>query len=261
MTRPAHARRSGLRRLLGKRQPSVSPRRRPRLSRTLLVSLLLIGELVALGVKGTMALESSSLTNAKNSASTGTLTLETTPATGTATCQSSGGNVGTPTSDHNTSCGSITITTSPLFPGQSTTTTIRIENSGNLTAGELSVYAPTCTATPTSPANLCTVLEFSIQQTTPSTATACYYPVTTASCPFDSFSTAGGTGTLASFRTKYRVTTRLILGGGVAGLSSRTFALGVELPRFSSPAIGNPYQGATAKLTLTWYLTLTSTVT
>lgn len=240
--------------------------RRLPLGRTLLVSMLLIGELVALGVKGTMALEASQVTNSKNTASVGTLTLETTPATGTTTCQSSGGTVGSPTSDHNTTCGSITITTTPLLPGQMKTVKIRVENSGNLSAGELSVYAPTCTSTSGS-TNLCTAIEFYIQQSTTNTASttsttrACYYPVTTQSCTFDSYSTAGGAGTLAGFRSKYTVTTRLVLGGGLPGLSSRTFTLGFELPQFSSPTIGNRYQGQTAKVTLTWYLTLTSTVT
>lgn len=239
-------------------------RRSMLLRRSLLVWSLVAGELLVLGARGTLAADSSQITNAHNAASSGTLTLETTaPETGPTICQSSGGGVGTPVSDHNTSCGTITVTAAPLFPGQTATTTIRIENSGSVDAGELSVYAPTCTSA-ASP-SLCTAIELSIQQTTPGSPTPtsrCYYPVTTTTCSFASFSSAGGTGTLTGFRTKYPAsTTRLRLPGGLQALSSRTFTLGFELPAFATPSVGNTYQGRTAKLTLTWYLTVTSTVT
>lgn len=226
---------------------------RLRLNWALLVSLLVVVELLAIGARGTLASDSSQTENSGNTASAGTLTLETT--SGSTICQSSGGNVGTAFANHNTSCGTITITTTPLYPGQSATTSIRIENSGSVNAGELSVYAPKCT--PTTGTSLCTALEFYIQQTT---ANACYYPVTTTTCSFASY-TQGGTGTLASFRGRYGATSRLILRGGLAALSSRTFTLGFELPSFANPSAGNPYQGLTAKLTLTWYLTITSPVT
>ncbi|MGH8979782.1 MAG: hypothetical protein ACRDWE_02000 [Acidimicrobiales bacterium] len=224
------------------------------MSRALLVSFFLIGELVAVGVRGTMALDVSQLTNNQNAAFAGTLTLVTT--TGTTTCQSAGGAVGTPASNHNTSCGSITLTAGPLYPGQSATATIRIENNGSLKAGELSVYVPNCT--PTTGPSLCTALELEIQQSTP---TACYFPSKTTSCSFDSYSSPGGAGTLSAFRTRYKVTTRLILTGGLDALSSRTITVGFALPSFSNPTSGNTYQGLSAKVTLTWYLTVTSTVT
>lgn len=213
--------------------------------------LLLLAELLALGVKGTFASYNSEVNNPGSTAATGTLTLSTT--NNSVTCESYGGSVGTPSGDDNSNCGTLTITGGPFYPGQSTTTTVQVENSGSL-AGTLWLYAAN-SCTPYEP-GICDAIEFYVEEVSSSgTAISCYYPSTGTSCAFDTFSSPAGAGTLTDFTYNdyYDQPDALSL-GSIGAATTRYFKFGFELPAFTNTTVGNAYQGQTATFDLTWYL-------
>ncbi|MHB1988042.1 MAG: hypothetical protein ACYCSF_08660 [Acidimicrobiales bacterium] len=218
-----------------------------------IMSLLLLVELLALGVRGTYASYNSETNNPGNSIASGTLSLSTT--TSSTTCESWGGSVGTPSANVNPNCGTLAVTGGPFYPGQSTTVSVQVRNAGSLAAGDLSMFA----ATPCSPSpGICDAVEFYVEETNSAgTPIACYYPVASSgACSFDSFSSPGAPGTLTDFTNVeyYDSADRLLLTGGLAATTTRYFVLGFKLPTFTSASVGNQYQATTATTDLTWYL-------
>lgn len=95
---------------------------------------------------------------------------------------------------------------------------------------------------------------------------SCYYPTSASLCRFatNEFTSAldggqaaelAGEGTLTNFTYyNYYDASDCLNFGGVPASADRYFVLSYGLPTASTPALGNDYQGGTAKFTLTWYL-------
>lgn len=114
------------------------------LKRWLLVALVL-GLIAFSGTGGTFASFNAITTNAGNALSTGTLTLSDTVTSGTV-CLSSGGPVGSATTNHNSACTSV-LTVTNLSPGSwsmsTQTANVTVEDTGSLNAGTFNLGAPT----------------------------------------------------------------------------------------------------------------------
>jgi hypothetical protein len=219
----------------------------------LLSVLVLLGELVALSVRGTFASYNTETGNAASSVAAGTLALTTTSSS--TACESWGGSVGSPSGNVNSNCGTTTVSGGPFYPGQATTVSFQVKNAGSVAAGDLSMFsAAPCSASP----GICDAVEFYVEETNASgTPIACYYPVASSTaCTFDSFSSAGAPGTLTDFTNDeyWSSADRLILTGGLGANSTRYFVLGLELPFFAGASTGNTYQASTATFDLTWFL-------
>lgn len=231
--------------------------------KVVLLSLLVIGELATVGVRGTFAAYNARTANAGNLAAAGTLTLA--MQAGSSTCDSWTSGTGSSYQNTNSNCGTLPVTSTAQYPGQTTTVDLAIENSGS-EPGTLSVYAPY--VAPCSPAlpGICDATEFSLQETASNytTPVACYYPSPGTSCAFADYSNPDSahycptTGTL----TDFTYCTYYVGGPGGQGLSlgtesgdtTRYFVLSFKLPYFSSPSVGNSYQGETATFSLTFEL-------
>lgn len=231
------------------------------LRRRHLFVVVIAAELLAIGIRGTYASYTAQTTNSASTVATGTLALSTTA--GTVTCASSSGT--TALDNVNSGCGTLSIPAGPWYPGQSTSVSVKVTNTGSLGAGDLSLYMPTCTPSIFTTANfvpsLCGGVAFTVEELNASgSPIACFYPATAAAActsePTDYTSTyqIPGPGTLTYFYYDYpNVDARLPL-GALAGGQSRTFLLGFTVIPASTPSIGNYYQGQTGTIGLTFHL-------
>lgn len=204
-----------------------------------LIAALLLAELLSLGVGGTFASYTSETNNPGTSVGTGTLTLSTT--NNSVTCNSY-----TAADNNNTGCGSLNLS-GLLYPGQSVTASVSVKNSGSL-PGNLSTFS----LAGCSPALLCSEAQFFLEQTNSSGGSPnCIYPTPTSGSPCAFSSTA----TLADFanNTYYDSADALSL-GSIAAVTTDYFVLGFYLPTFSSSSVGNPYQGTSTTLDLSWFM-------
>ncbi|HUJ56686.1 MAG TPA: hypothetical protein VLW49_11935 [Gaiellaceae bacterium] len=106
----------------------------------LLLSVLAVGGIGSVTVRGVYAVLSSETGNRGASISTGTLTMENTANGGTA-CKSLNG-----TNNVNTGCDSL-FTYSPAaenYPGTPVTATVKIADTGSIGASDLQVFMPSC---------------------------------------------------------------------------------------------------------------------
>lgn len=219
----------------GKRARTAGGRRWP----FYLVAGLILAELASFGIGGTFASYTSQVNNPASSLGTGTLTLSTT--SGTATCSSY-----TAPDNADSSCGSMTLSPAgPFFPGQTSTVSVTVENTGSL-PGALSAFSLLGCSSLT----LCGEVELYVEETNAAgTPIACYYPSAGTSCSFSS------TGTMNDFANNtYYDSFDALSFGSVGAVTKRYFVFGFYLPTFSSPAVGNQYQGLSAEMDLSWYL-------
>jgi hypothetical protein len=210
----------------------------------ILVSMILIGSMSYLTVSGTFALLVGETSNNASNISTGTLTFSNTV---TSTCLSNAG-----TLNVNTSCDALFSSSTLMYPGALATAKVTLKDTGSLTAKNLYVYMPSCTHT-TSPlaptiagaTDPCAIngAQFYVQETDASwNATKCWYPAGPTTCALSA-------STLFGFKATYASSGgALSLGGGPAGLGSRYFIIGLELPTTAA----NTLQGQEALFDLTW---------
>lgn len=229
-----------------------------RTTKKLLLSVIAIGMLASITVRGTYAVLTSESSNRASGIASGTLTFSNTVGSGTA-CLSQNG-----TSNVNAACDVLLAATplwypvsSPPTAGQASVTNLTIKDTGSLPASKLSIYMPSCSGGTTtgapvnpSPINPCSTpqgLDFYVQETdsTFTTPTTCWYPV------FAAGACSVTDGTLGSFVATYAAaTTALSLGSGPAAMGTRYFQIGIAEP----VAAGNGLQGQTATLALTWHM-------
>jgi hypothetical protein len=208
--------------------------------RTVLVSLMLIGELLCIGVQGTFASYTTASTNQSASQKTGTVTLSTT--TASTACQS-----WTASSDNNlnASCTAATLSAAGLWPGVAQTQKFTVDNTGSLAASKLDIYGTGSSGCTNS--TLCGEALFYVE-TTNSTggSPACVWPtVSTSACAF----TTGDT--ITQFETAYRnQTNALAVTGGIGANTSDYFQFGMELPT----AATNTYQDLSATFPIDWFI-------
>ena len=212
-----------------------------------LITLLVIGALATIGA-GTYATFTAQTSNSGNSFATGTLVLSNAVTSGS-TCYSTDNNTATGATDTNTGAAggcSAVISVSAKGPGDSSSNTLTITNTGTLGAKTFTVASGGCTPSNASgPVNHgtgdpCTVLDIYIQQysdaafTTPS---ACLY--------------GGGTATTCAFSASNTVSTlgtSPISIGTLAAGSSAYFKVAVQL----DSSAGNTMQGRAAGWALNW---------
>lgn len=219
---------------------SPAPRRaaaRRRLTPLALLTGVVGAVVLAFSMNSSLAAFTASIVNSVNTVGEGTLIMtETGPAPGNVTCSSNsgaGGYAGT----NSATCATINkyggVLT--LVPGQSTSTTVTITNSGTAPANTFTLAAGTCTQSGgiagTSATDLCSKLGIVITQTVGSTTTT----------------VSPASSTLASLTTASPLT----LTAPVAPSASVTFTFAVTLPAAS----GNTYQGLAAAQPLTWTFT------
>lgn len=208
-------------------------------------TLVLVGELLSLGAHGTFASYNAQVGNPTASVESGTLTLATrTPSATGPLCLSNGGPVGAPATNANKTC-TLTLTGGPFHPGQTTSVSMRLVNTGSTNAGNLRLFAPaSCTGT------LCGQVEVTVQETKQTGANLkCFYPTAATTC------VPSTTGTLTTFEFTYTSPgDGLILAGGLRALNSRYVTIALTFRTYTSPTLGNPYQGGTAKFSFAWYV-------
>jgi hypothetical protein len=220
------------------------------LLKKILASLIVVGALGSLTATGTFALLTSQEANVHSTIASGTLVFDNIANGSTPPCYSYGG----PASPGNVndSCTALFTSSSLNYPGTPVTATVKITNDGTLPAS-LSVYMPSCTASPTpgdaSPGggNPCGAggALLTVQETNGATTT-CWFPAAPTACTY----TAGYT--LQAFAANYGSPAgALQLSGGSAPAQVRTFVIGIELPANAANAL----QGEEAVFGLTWHMT------
>jgi len=216
----------------------------------LLVSTMVVGLLGFVAVPRVWALFTAETSNLNATATSGTLTLDFN-ANATDCFSYSSGALG---DNENDTCTLRADTVAnELYPGDISTTTVTIKDTGSVAASELRVFMPggctnvtTASATTGGGANPCTTngLMFYIQETTGSTK--CWFPtVANGACSL----TASSLSTFATTRTT--AVNGLSLGAGPAAQGTRTFVIGVQLPS----TVNNTYQGQAAKFSVAFHMT------
>ena len=226
---------------------SAGPASRTWRAKKLLASLIVLGSMSYLGIGGAFALLNAESSNSAISIGSGTLTFGNKVATGTV-CTSYGAGS---TANVNSACDALFTSATTIYPGDSGTVRVTINNNGTLGASTLKVFMPSCTATNTPGApspgagDPCAAGgdQFYVQETNSSfTATACRFPSGPTTCSFVADS-------LATFASTYPSSgSSLNLGSGPASLGSRYFIIGLKLPSTAA----NSLQGRAATFDLTW---------
>jgi hypothetical protein len=214
-------------------------------TKKVLITLLVVGALATVGV-GTYATFTAQTTNAGNTVTTGSLVLSNTVNAPATACLSTG--AGTTTdANANPSCGAF-FTLGTAGPGSNATATLQLKNVGSLGASSLVVFAPSCSSaangTYSGTGNLCSVLEFYIQQTNSSgTPTACIYGGGTATtCAFTS------ADTVSAFATAYPSAAGGLALGGLSAGTTDYYTIGVQV----DSGAGNNMQGQQASFNVSW---------
>ncbi len=217
----------------------VPPRavRRRRLTPLALLTGVVGAVVLAFSMNSSLAAFTASIVNTVNTVGEGTLIMtETGPAPGNATCTSNsgaGGYAGT----NSATCATINKYggSQTLVPGQSTSTTVTLTNSGTAPANAFTLTAGACTQSGgvagTSATDLCSKLGIVITQTVGTTTTT----------------VSPASSTLTSITAASPIT----LTAPVAAGASVSFTFAVTLPAAS----GNTYQGLAAAQQLTWTFT------
>jgi hypothetical protein len=218
----------------------------------LLIATMIVGAFGFVAVPKVWALFTAETSNMSVTAASGTFTMNL-QVNGEATncfSYSAGANA----DNVNSSCTPLRTDTvaNELYPGDSATATVAVENAGSVAASDLRVFMPGgCTFQKTASAaagnggNPCSTggWMFSIQETT--SGTKCWYPVVqNSACPFNA-------DTLSTFSTRTTATSGLSLGSGPAAQATRTFVIGVQVPSNAA----NTLQGEAAVFALAWHMT------
>jgi hypothetical protein len=223
-------------------------------SRKVLLSLGVLAVVGAFAGAGTFASFFAQTTNPGNVFATGTLVLSDSVDSGTACLSTNGGT--TDTNSNSTGCDeSFSLTVQK--PGDSSTTTLKIENTGSLAASVLKVFSSACTPgdaageTYHGTGNPCGQVQLYVQQysnaafTTPS---ACLYGgFTGVTCDF-----SDTTKTLSAFATSHGSLVNGLSAGAMEAAGGtapvKWFRIGVKLPSTAD----NTYQGRSATIDLSW---------
>lgn len=212
---------------------------------------------LALGTTASLGGFSASITNTGDRVASGSLIMQeqVTPSGGTvSTCLSTG--TGTAiTSNANSACASNKFgALSNAAPGNSSFSTVVLQNQGSLVANSVTMATGACTATPTAPpgatatnvgsdtSGFCGKVDVTIENDTVSGTPACVYPAGAGACPSPSSS-----NTLASLATAYS-TTALSLSAPLAAGATQTYKVTVEL----DPSATNADQAMAATLPITF---------
>jgi hypothetical protein len=241
---------------------------RTRLLKKILLSLIVVGALGSVTVQRTYALFSVEQTNAGQSVSSGTLTLQTT--IGAATCKSLNDNSPATNPNVNTSCTALFPGTQLEFPGVPDTVHVTVTNTGSVDAQALELWMATCTNVNTpgvtihNGGNACASgggAQMYIQETDSlfTTMVKCWYPNTnTGAC--------GAFGDVGTFQLAFHaypgkklwIPTTAPIGTALPAaatspqpsLNSRYFIIGMQLPANAS----NTLQGQSPAFPLTWHI-------
>ncbi|RKR72928.1 hypothetical protein [Frondihabitans australicus] len=184
--------------------------------------------LLSVSMSGTLSGFVASITNSSNTAASGALVMQEQNAAGTVSCNSTDGTGGISTNSY--SCATINKYggSTTMIPGQTVTTSIKINNTGTVTANTFTLTGGACTQGTNGALNgtatdLCSQMTVAITNTT------------TSSSVF--------TGTLAAFAAKGAISLPVQAAG-----ASTTFSIAVTLPS----SAGNTYQGLSASQPMTW---------
>jgi len=246
------------------RRPVTSGYRSTRTLKRILLSLLAIGAAASLSVSGTYAILSSSETNANSTIASGTLTFGNTVDTGT-TCYSYGSP--SSTANQNPSCTALFSSSTLMYPGSSSTTTVTLTSNGSIAIGKLSVYMPSCTAqaspgagTSAGGGNPCAYITdslghpdgplLSIQETDAAgNPTYCWWPDAATGACNPAKTQDNWFGIVAQYINT--LSGALNFGSGPAAGQSRYFKITVGLPANADPTL----QGEEALFSLAWHVT------
>ncbi len=224
-------------------------------SRKVLLSMGVLAVVGALAGTGTFASFFAQTTNPGNVFADGTLVLSDTVNTGTACLSTAGG-----TTDVNSSSSgcdeSFNVTVAK--PGDSSTSTLTIENKGSLAATALKVFSSACTPGDAASENYhgtgnpCGKVQIYVQQYSDAAflvPSACLYGGTTVlnTCDFSDTSK-----TLSAFATSHGSLADGVGAGAMDAAGGTTpikwFRIGVKLPSTAD----NTYQGRSATIDLSW---------
>lgn len=223
-------------------QPEPRHRRRRALHPLVLPAAagLVAASVLSLSTTDALSAFTAQITDSVSTAGAGTLQMTETQSVGgtTTTCTSTdGGSVAT----NSATCSTINSYggTTTLVPGESSTSSVTLSNTGTHAATSFTLEPGACSqsgAVTGSATDLCNKLLLSVDKTVGSTTTNLVNQVS-----------------LDAFRTAYRTggTSGPLSLGSVAAGDSRTFTFTVTLPA----GTGNTYQGLTATQGLTWLFT------
>lgn len=215
------------------------------------LALLLLGAFavtsLVLSSGGTTAAFTAQTTNASNSFASGTLILSNAKTSGT-TCLSSGGAGGLDANSNSTACDDLVAGTLRK-PGDTTTATVTLANTGTLNASALTLKSTLCTnanvGATNGTGNPCSAVMLTIHD---DANNQCFYPTATFGTPTAGACTATATGTLADFVSRSSAVP-LSLGALAAG-AGRAYTVTATLPSTA----GNNMQGRSGNLDLVWTL-------
>lgn len=215
---------------------------------------------LALGTTASLGGFTASITNTGNKVATGSLIMseQVTPTGGTTTtCLSTAAGAGI-TANADSSCSANKFgALANAVPGDSSSSSVVIENQGSVSAKSLTMGSGSCTATPTAPAGatatnvgtdtagFCGKVDITIEDDTNSSAPTCVYPAQAGACP-----APGSTYTLATLASAYQtnpLSLAMPAGGLLAG-ASLTYKFTVEL----DPSATNADQAMAATMPITY---------
>lgn len=210
-----------------------------------LLSFLVVGGLSMFSLAGTFATLTTESSNRTATIQSGSLTLSNLVGSGSA-CLSY-------TSTTNSkSCDALFTSATLVYPGQSQTVHVTVQNTGSVAGSNLSLYMPTCTSqtSPGAPSpgggNPCASGgdALTISETDSSFANpTCVFPTSGGTCPVLA-------GTLSFMAGKNDTSHLFSLNEGLAAGQTRYYTVTLQLPTDAA----NSLQGEAAQFDLTWLL-------